>query len=167
MFARSLGTLTHLPTADMPAACGVDFYAQLPPDMGHAVLLKSYVMNLNQYALPVQPLQDKPTAGVNSGAPAAAVPLTWQELKYAAESGFDELLRAQDEAAAAGGDDADNARRYRSPYKSPLRGGMCKCNITRLVHPGLSSCGVLNMTRSLMDMLEPVLRLLACRCCTY
>lgn len=69
-----------------------------------------------------------------SAAPSAAVPLTWQELKFAAEAGFDELLRAQEEAAATGADDADTARRYRSPYKSPLRGGACHVMSTHTCH---------------------------------
>lgn len=51
----------------------------------------------------VQQAPDGPAAGAAGGAGAAAggaggpvVPLTWEELRMAAEAGFDELLRQQE-----------------------------------------------------------------------
>eukprot|EP00198_Chlamydomonas_reinhardtii_P005599 XP_001694935.1 predicted protein [Chlamydomonas reinhardtii] len=60
--------------------------------------------------------------GGNDGAP--VVPLTWEELRLAAEAGFDELVRQQEEDAEQRAEDpvAARATRHRSPYKSPFRG---------------------------------------------
>lgn len=52
------------------------------------------------------------------------MPLTWEELRLAAEAGFDELVRQQEEDAEQRAEDpvAARATRHRSPYKSPFRG---------------------------------------------
>ncbi|GLC42031.1 hypothetical protein PLESTF_000112700 [Pleodorina starrii] len=56
------------------------------------------------------------------GAP--VVPLTWEELRMAAEAGFDELLKQKELQAEQNPPEEPTSRiaRHRSPYKSPFRG---------------------------------------------
>ncbi|KAG2453152.1 hypothetical protein HYH02_002478 [Chlamydomonas schloesseri] len=66
-----------------------------------------------------------PTGGGGGGGDGApVVPLTWEEIRLAAEAGFDELVRQQEEDAEQRAEDpvAARATRHRSPYKSPFRG---------------------------------------------
>jgi hypothetical protein len=69
-------------------------------------------------------LQTPTGGGGSAGDGAPVVPLTWEEIRLAAEAGFDELVRQQEEDAEQRAEDpvAARATRHRSPYKSPFRG---------------------------------------------
>ncbi|KAG2437348.1 hypothetical protein HXX76_006003 [Chlamydomonas incerta] len=82
--------------------------------------LQDFIRQQRQAAVPPK----TPTGGGGGGDGAPVVPLTWEELRLAAEAGFDELVRQQEADAEQRADDpvAARAARHRSPYKSPFRG---------------------------------------------
>lgn len=77
------------------------------------------------------------------------VPLTWQELRLAAEEGFGELLRQQEEEGGQWMEEGRARGRNHPPYRArPLPTGMC-CDMDCEAHTGrLTVCKVMEVMQT-------------------